>query len=118
MPSRKKKVVRKKSNVRSKAKPKAKPRAKHRAKPVRAKPEVRLSAATRRRTSPQFRLGLIFRNLVLFVLLFLISYILSVVSENGVFINLFDFFWIIFGFISLAFFIALLILLFLKWFKK
>jgi hypothetical protein len=68
--------------------------------------------------SPNFKLGLVFRNLILFVLLFLISYILSVVSEGEIFPPLFELLWIIFAFISIAFFLALLVLLFLKWLRR
>jgi hypothetical protein len=64
------------------------------------------------------KLGLVIRNLVLFVLLSLISYILSLVSEKDVYVNMFYFLWIIFAFISLAFFIALLVLLFLRLIRK
>jgi len=63
------------------------------------------------------KLGLVVRNLIMFVLLFVISYILSLVS-NGVWIDIFDFLWIIFGFIAIAFFLALLVLLFLKLIRK
>jgi hypothetical protein len=68
--------------------------------------------------SSKFKLGIVFRNLILFVLLAVISYILYNVSWNDVFINLFYFLWVIFAFISLAFFIALLVLLFMRWMKK
>jgi hypothetical protein len=68
--------------------------------------------------SSKFKLGIVFRNLILFVLLAVISYILYNVSWNDVFINLFYFLWIIFAFISLAFFIALLVLLFMRWMKR
>jgi len=87
---------------------------------------VRKRSATKNKSSaePQgkifskFKLGIVFRNLVLFVLLFLISWILSVVSEGNVFPDLFYLLWIIFAFISVAFFLALLVLLFLKWIRR
>jgi hypothetical protein len=67
----------------------------------------------------KFKFGIVLRNLILFVLLALISWILSYyVFESGVFADLFYLLLIIFGFISLAFFIALLVLLFLKWIKR
>ena len=97
MAGKKKRVVRRKSNVRAKTK--------H---PV----------VSQGRIFSQFKLGVVFRNLILFVLLFLISYILSVVSEGDVFPNLFELLWIIFAFISLAFLIALLVLLLLKWMRR
>jgi hypothetical protein len=82
---------------------------------VKAKPSF---SAAKKVISSKFKFGIVFRNLVLFVLLSLISYILYLVSESDVFINLFYLLWVVFGFISLAFFIALLVLLFLKWMKR
>jgi hypothetical protein len=81
---------------------------------VRAKP----SFSAQRVISSKFKFGIVFRNLILFVLLSLISYILYLVSESDVFTNLFYLLWIVFGFISVAFFIALLVLLFLKLIKR
>jgi len=63
------------------------------------------------------KFGVVIRNLILFVLLSIISYVLYLVSGEA-FVNVFYFLWIIFAFISLAFFIALLALLFLKLIKK
>jgi hypothetical protein len=65
------------------------------------------------------KLGLVIKNLVLFVLLSLISYVLSVIiSEDNVFSSLFGILWIIFLLIALAFFLALLTLLVLKWMRR
>lgn len=64
------------------------------------------------------KFGLVVKNLVMFVLLFIISYILYKVSGNDVWINIFTFLWIVFLFISIAFFIALLVLLFMRMIKK
>lgn len=97
MAGRKKRVVRRKSNVVAKAKP---------------------SASYQGKIFSSFKLGVVFRNLILFVLLFLLSYILSVVSNKEVFINLFELLWIIFAFVSIAFLISLLVLLFLKWIRR
>jgi hypothetical protein len=70
-----------------------------------------------RRIFSKFKLRVVVRNLILFALLFVLSLILSKVC-NGVFVDMFKFLWIMFAFISIAFFIALLILLFLKAIKK
>jgi hypothetical protein len=94
MVSKKKRVVRKKEPV-----------------------KVKSSVGPKKAFFSKFKLGEVFRNLVMFVLLFAISYILSLVS-GGVFVDVFYFLWIIFACISLAFFIVLLVLLFLKLIKK
>lgn len=94
---RKKRVVRRKANVRAKVKP---------------------SVNSEGRIFSSFKLGVVFRDFILFALLFLISYILFLVSEGEVFPNLFKLLWIIFAFIAIAFFFALLVLLFLKWIRK
>jgi uncharacterized Tic20 family protein len=97
MAGRKKRVVRKKSNVITKTRP---------------------SVDSQGKIFSSFKLGVVFRNFILFVLLFLISLILSKVTNGEVFPNLFELLWIIFAFISIAFLISLLVLLFLKWIKK
>ncbi len=90
-----------------------KKRAVRRKSPVKAKSLI----SSQKVKFSKVKLGLVLRNLVLFVLLFLISYILYLVSE-GAFVNIFNFLWIIFGFISVAFFLALLVLLFMKLIKR
>ena len=99
MAGRKKRVVRKRANVSSKTKAKT---------PV----------SSQGRIFSNVKLGVVFRNFILFVLIFFITYILSKVSNSTLFINLFEFLWIIFAFISIAFLIALLVLLFLKWLRR
>jgi hypothetical protein len=79
--------------------------------------EENSSVAPGRKIFSKFKLGIVLRNLVLFILLFAISIILSELS-TGVLADLFDFLWIIFAFISVAFFITLLVLLFLKLIRK
>ncbi len=66
------------------------------------------------------KLGLVIKNLVIFILLFLISWILYavVISKESGFSVLFNFLWVVFAFIALAFFISLLVLLLLKWMKS
>jgi len=76
--------------------------------------KAKLSANLQGKISSKFKFGVVFRNLILFVLLSLISYILYLVSENDVFVDIFNFLWIIFGFIAIAFLLALLVLFFLK----
>lgn len=97
MAGKKKRVIRKKSNVK-----------------VKAKPVVNSNG----KIFSSFKLGVVFRDFILFALLFLICYILSIVSTGEVFPNLFELLWIIFAFIGIAFFIALLVLLILKWIRK
>jgi hypothetical protein len=97
MSVKKKRGVRRKANVRAKVKP---------------------SVNSQGKIFSSFKLGVVFRDFILFALLFLISYILSIVSTGEVFPNLFELLWIIFAFIAIAFFFALLVLLFLKWIRK
>ena len=68
---------------------------------------------------------IVLNNLILFVVLFIISIILyqilsfGIVSDpSGVFISLFSIFTIAFGFISIAFFITWLVLLFIGLLNK
>ena len=68
---------------------------------------------------------IVFNNLILFAILFLISLILYQVflsgifaDPSGVFLNLFGIFMIAFGFISVAFLITLIVFLVLRAFKK
>ncbi|MCL5730048.1 MAG: hypothetical protein M1165_00580 [Candidatus Pacearchaeota archaeon] len=61
---------------------------------------------------------IIFSNLVLFVLMFLISLILYRVLPIGIFQNLFAILMMGFGFISVAFLITLLVFLFIRLFRK
>ena len=94
MARKKKKVIKEKPNAKSQAS---------------AKPQGKIFS--------KFKLGLVIRNLVLFILLFLVSYVLYVISDN-IFEDIFYLLFIIFVFIALAFFIALLVLLVLKWIKR
>ncbi len=86
---------------------------------VRKKPvsKSKVSKVEKKSIFSSVKLGIVIRNLVLFVLLALISWILYVILE-GVLGNIFEFLWIIFAFISVAFFLALLVLLFMKLFNK
>jgi len=84
----------------------------------RSKRPVRPVAAARSPGSIKKNLRVVLNNLVLFILLFLVSLILYQVLGEGIFKNLFSVFTILFGFVSVAFLISLLVFLFLKVFKK
>lgn len=104
MVKRKKRVVKKRAPVKAKTKSRVKSKAP-------AKPQGKVFSKS--------KLLLVSRNLVFFIILFVISYILYLVSEEGgVFSNIFYLLAIIFVFISLAFLISLLLLLLLKWIKR
>lgn len=68
--------------------------------------------------SSKKKISLVFKNLVLFFVFSLIFVALYSVSSNELMINLFFLLSILFGFVSLAFLIALLVLLVLKFLKK
>jgi hypothetical protein len=61
---------------------------------------------------------IVINNLLLFVALFLVSFVLSRFLQNETLINLFQVMAMIFGFVSVAFLITLLILLIMKVAKK
>jgi len=64
------------------------------------------------------KVGLVIKNLLLFVILALISYALYSFLTNEVLVNLFLILSMVFGFVAVAFLITLLILLIMKSFKK
>ena len=64
------------------------------------------------------KINLVFKNLIFFAILFVLSRILYAVSGNQTYENLFLLLSIIFGFVGVAFLIVLLIFLFLKVMKK
>jgi len=101
-PKKTKKVVRKKAPIKSQS-----------FKKVRAKSKVVSRQA--RPANRKFRL--VVRNLILFVILSILSYVLYTVSSSTL-VDVFYFLGIIFGVISIALFIVLLALLFLKLAKK
>ncbi len=102
----KKKSVKKKS-VRRKVK--KRPVKKITRKTVKSKRMVRFSKK---------KINLVLKNLILFVILFTLSFVLYNVSSQEMYTNLFLLLSIIFGFITIAFLIVLLIFLFLKVAKK
>ena len=64
------------------------------------------------------KIGIVFRRLVFFLILGVVTFGLYSVSGNELYVNLFAILAILFGFVSLALFIALLVLLVLKVLKK
>jgi hypothetical protein len=68
--------------------------------------------------SSRKKIKLVLRNLVLFIGISFISFILYLVSNKDIFRTLFSLLAMIFGFVSVAFLIVLLIFFFMKLFKK
>lgn len=64
------------------------------------------------------KINLILKNLVLFVIISLVSFVLYSVSNNEMFRNLFSLLAIIFGCVTVAFLIVFLVFLFSKMMKK
>lgn len=61
--------------------------------------------------SLQQRIGIAWKNLVLFVILFLASYVLYTFSETVLFSTFFGIMSMIFGFVSVSFLIAFIVLI-------
>lgn len=68
--------------------------------------------------SNQRKISLVLKNLIVFAVLFVLSLVLYMGSSKDFYINLFAIFLIIFGFLALAFFIVLLIFIFMKALKR
>ena len=68
--------------------------------------------------SSKRKINLVLRNLIVFVVMSLISFVLYSVLINEIFKNLFSLLAMIFGFIAVAFLIILLVFLILKVMKK
>jgi Na+/proline symporter len=64
------------------------------------------------------RIKLVLRNLILFVILSLISYLLYIVFDNVIYETFFYFLTMILGFIALAFLISLVVFLVLRALRK
>ena len=65
------------------------------------------------------KISLVSKNLITFVILFVVSLVLySASSSNSIYENLFAILTMIFGFVSLAFLIVFLIFVFMKMLKK
>ncbi len=78
--------------------------------------KIKRAVRQREDTSPlQRRIHILWKNLVLFLILFIVSLVLFFFStNNSVFYNLFEILFIIFGFLSLALVIVLITLLLVK----
>jgi len=68
--------------------------------------------------STKRKINLALRNLILFGVLSIISFMLSSVSSNEIYVTLFGLISMILGFIAFAFFIVLLVFLVLRLMKK
>jgi len=68
--------------------------------------------------SDQGRVNLIFKNLILFAILFIIFLVLYNVATDEVYKNLFWILAVLMGFVAVAFLIALLVFVFIKLFRK
>jgi Flp pilus assembly protein TadB len=77
-----------------------------------------LRTQSRRIKATPGRISLVLRNLILFIVITLISYILYLVSNNFVYDSFFYLLSMVAGFISLAFLISLVVFLFLKIMRK
>mgnify|MGYP001601061384 CR=1 FL=1 len=64
------------------------------------------------------KIGFVFKKLIIFVILSIAFYLLYNITSEGVLNNLFFLLTFVLGFVSLAFFIVLLILLIMKGLKK
>jgi len=73
--------------------------------------KVKRSSSSKASASISKRMKLAWRNLLLFLVLFLASYVLYSFSETNLFLTFFGILAMIFGFVSLAFFIAFVVLL-------
>ena len=76
-----------------------------------AKRKVKAAAKT---NSLSNRIDITWKNLVLFLVLFVFSYLLYSVSSSTLFLNLFGLLSILFGFISFALLVVLIVFLILR----
>lgn len=72
------------------------------------------SVAVKKRSVGSRRFGIVVKNLILFLILTVFSFLLNVVSVNEFLKNFFALLTIILAFVSVAFLVVLLILLFLR----
>lgn len=107
MPAKKRKLKSKKKVKR--AKPKRKVKAK------RSKPKRKAKKPVRRKSAPLKRkINLALTRFIFFAILFVLCLVLYSVSSGALWVNIFGTLAIIFGFVSIALLITLLILLFMK----
>ena len=64
------------------------------------------------------RISISWRSFIIFLVLFLVSFLLYILSSSPLFLNLFQLLSIIFGFLSLALLIVLIVFLILRSGKK
>ncbi|GIU68278.1 MAG: hypothetical protein KatS3mg001_128 [Candidatus Pacearchaeota archaeon] len=83
-----------------------------------AKNKVKKSKPSTKLSNIERRISFAWKNLALFLILFIISGIFYSVSTSELFINFFGLLSIIFGFLVLAFLISLILLLIIKSGKK
>jgi len=73
--------------------------------------KVKKSSSSKVSASISTRMKLAWRNLLLFLILSVVSYMLYSVSQTNLFLTFFGILSIIFSFVTLAFFIAFVVLL-------
>jgi len=76
------------------------------------------SKATIKGLSNQRKFNMVFRRFVFFLIFFVLFLVLDLVTSNELWSKVFEFGKLVFGFISAAFLIVLLILWFMKIMKK
>lgn len=85
----------------------------------RVKKKLREITKSKRSVIPdKKKINLVLRNLILFAVISLLSFLLYRVSNKDIFMNLFLILAIIFVFVSIAFLIILLVFVFLRLLKK
>tara|TARA_Y100000034_G_scaffold45400_1_gene55826 strand:- start:7797 stop:8051 length:255 start_codon:yes stop_codon:yes gene_type:complete len=83
-----------------------------------AKKKVKKSRKVKRSSSKKNKIGLVLKNLFLFIILFVLSLVLYNASSNELLSNLFWILALITGFVSLAFLIAWLVFIILRYSNK
>lgn len=83
----------------------------------RAKRRVSRRVASRK-VNVKRKIVIVINNLLLFVALSLVSFVLYRFLQNDILVNLFQVMAMVFGFVSVAFLITLLVLLIMKMVKK
>ncbi|MDP3987184.1 MAG: hypothetical protein Q8P81_03095 [Nanoarchaeota archaeon] len=69
-----------------------------------------VKSVAKKSASVSSRIGIAWRNLLLFLVLFIASYLLYSFSETNLFLTFFGLLSVIFGFVTFAFLIALVVL--------
>ncbi|MBU0959691.1 MAG: hypothetical protein KKB31_07125 [Nanoarchaeota archaeon] len=85
---------------------------------TRAKPVVKAAGKSARPVLVKNRIGIVLKNLLFFLILFVLSVLLGSLFKGEILDQLFWILAILTGFVSAAFLIVLLILLFMRAFKK